>query len=82
MKSTPVMVKGGASVTLIFGNGGGSGALYGFPVSFLQGTHRLSKLLTHCRIEGIQNIWRDAVIVVLTPLYGVSFYECPLQSFG
>jgi len=37
MKSTPVMIKGGPLVTQNFGSGGGSEALYGIPVSFLQG---------------------------------------------
>ena len=39
VKSFPVIVKGGASNVLVFGSGGGSGALYGLPLCLLQVVH-------------------------------------------
>ena len=54
VKSTPVTVNGGDSVTQTFGSGGGSGAWKGFPFNLLQITHCLNNFLTHWRIDGIQ----------------------------
>ena len=54
VKSTPVTVNGGHSVTRTLGKGGGLGALYGFPDSLLHVTHWRSNFLTRCRMEGIQ----------------------------
>ena len=39
VKSIPVIVKGGASNIVVFGNGGGSGALYGLRLCHLQVVH-------------------------------------------
>ena len=54
VKSTPVTVNGGDSVTRTFGSGGGSGARKGFPFNLLQTTHCLNNFLTHWCIDGIQ----------------------------
>ena len=53
VKSTPVTVKGGASNVRIFGSGGGSGAVYGLPLCFLQVIHLRIIALTHCLPLGI-----------------------------
>jgi hypothetical protein len=55
VKYTPVAAKGTLSFSRSLGNGGGSGALYAFPVTLLQVIHFLMMLLTICLILGIQN---------------------------
>ena len=42
--------------SLSFGKGGGSGALYAFPVTFVQLTHFRITHATSCLADGIQNI--------------------------
>lgn len=56
VKSTPVTVNGGASVTQTFGSGGGSGVLKSFPIAInlLQTTQHLSNFLTCWRIDNVQ----------------------------
>ena len=47
VKSTPVTVNGGDSVTRTFGSGGGSGAWKGFFFNLLQITHHFNNFLMH-----------------------------------
>ena len=54
VKSTPVISNGSSSLVRTYGRGGGSGTLYGFPVTLRQVMHPFSSFLTSCRAEGIQ----------------------------
>ena len=67
VKSTPVIVNGGESLSLSFGNGGGSGELYGCPETLRQITHLKMADLTRCRMLGIQNFCHRNVTVLSKP---------------
>ena len=67
VKSTPVTLKGGASSTLNFGRGGGSGVRYGLPITLVHFTHVRNNDLTHCRMDGIQYFCLSCVMVEFTP---------------
>lgn len=67
IKSTPVTAKDFDSFTLTLGNVGGSRALYGFLMSFLQITQCCNYFLTCWRMVGIQKTYLRAVIVLPTP---------------
>jgi hypothetical protein len=55
VKSTPVTEKGGLTLSLETGSGGGSGVFYCLLVTFLQMTHLRRTIFTCCLIHGIQN---------------------------
>ena len=54
VKSTPVTVNGGDSVTQTFESGGESEAWKGFSFNLLQVTHHFNNFLMHWHIDGIQ----------------------------
>ena len=58
VKSTPVTVKGGESLSLHLGSGGGSGELKGLDAILRQITHFRTMDFTVCRMHGIQNLCR------------------------
>ena len=67
VKFTPVTLKGTSSCTRLFGSGAGSGAWYGFPITFRQLMHLRNTDLTDWRAVGIQNYCRNVVTVEFTP---------------
>ena len=67
VKSTPVILKGLASLTLKLGSGGGSGCESVFPATQWHHTHLQSRDFTTCLVEGNQYYCLSAVTVALTP---------------
>ena len=65
-------------MTLTLDIGKESGFLYGFPISFLQCTHSLSMLWTHCTCHGIHYELQPLLILLL---HGVVSDEYRQQSF-